>query len=140
MKPSEFVFNDKISNRDKFGAFVRARRLDLGLSVRELAEKMGVSAAYLSDIERGNRMAPVEHLNQMAELLCVDESEIQFFVDLSGCTHSNWPEINEYLAGSKVARQAIRLARDNGMSGEEFLTLVNSIGDKKQVIEIEQER
>ena len=51
MKASEVVFNDKISNRDKFGTFVRNRRMELGISVRDFAESLGLSAAYISDIE-----------------------------------------------------------------------------------------
>lgn len=34
---------------------MRARRLAAGRSLRETAKRMGLSAAYLSDLERGNR-------------------------------------------------------------------------------------
>ena len=140
MKPSEFVFNDKISNRDKFGEFVRARRIELGISLRDLAEMLGITPAYLSDIERGNRRAPLEYLEQLAALLAIEESELEFFVDLSGCTHKNWPEINEYLASNKSARTAIRLARDKGLSDEEFLNMVLNMAKDSQQVEVELER
>lgn len=140
MKPSEIVFNDKISNRDKFGVYVRDRRKDLGVSLRELAEKLGISAAYLSDIEKGNRKAPLEHLEQLAVLLQVEENEMEFYFDLSGCTHSNWPEINEYLAQNKSAREAVRLARDKGLTEEEFLRFVDGLGEKKESTENEPEK
>lgn len=140
MKPSEIVFNDKISNRDKFGTYVRERRKELGVSLRETAENLGISAAYLSDIEKGNRKAPLEHLERLAVLLQVEESEIEFFVDLSGCTHSNWPEINEYLAQNKSARDAIRLARDKGLTEEDFLKLIDDMGTGKETVETEPEK
>ena len=132
MKPSEIVFNDKISNRDKFGTYVRERRTELGITLRDLAERLNVSAAYMSDIEKGNRKAPVSHLEQMLIELAVEPEEIEFFLDLSGCTHSNWPEINEYLASCKGARDAVRLARDMGLSEQKFLELVNKIGSEKE--------
>lgn len=137
MKPSEVVFNDKISNRDKFGTFVRNRRLELGISVRDFAESLGLSPAYISDIERGNRMAPVEHLEQIATILKLEEGDMEFFIDLSGCSHSNWPEINEYLAKNKSAREFVRLARDKGMSGEEFLEAVNKMMAESESSETE---
>ncbi len=137
MKASEVVFNDKISNRDKFGTFVRNRRTELGISLRDFAECLGITPAYLSDIERGNRKAPTDHLEQIAILLGLDESEMEFFIDLSGCSHSNWPEINEYLAKNKSARDFVRLARDKGMSGEEFLAAVNKMIEENKGSEIE---
>ena len=138
MKPSEIVFNDKITNRDKFGYYVRERRLELGITLRSLAESLGISPAYLSDIEKGNRMAPLDHLESMAMLLAVEEDEEDFFIDLSGCSHSNWPEINEYLSKTKGAREALRLARNMGMSGEEFFEIVSQMAkesknDKTQI-------
>ncbi len=132
MKPSEVVFDKNIPNRDKFGHYVRERRLELGLKVRDLAEKLGISPAYLSDIEKGNRMAPLERLEQFASLLSVSEEEMDFFVDLSGCSHSNWPEINDYLSKNKGARDAIRLARDLGMSDEEFFDIVTIMAREKE--------
>lgn len=137
MKASEVVFNDKISNRDKFGTFVRNRRTELGISLRDFAESLGITPAYLSDIERGNRKAPLEHLEQISVLLGLQESDMEFFIDLSGCSHSNWPEINEYLAKNKSAREFVRLARDKGMSGEEFLQAVNKMMEEGKGSEIE---
>ncbi len=124
MKPSEVVMNDNISNRDKFGFYLRARRSEIGITLREFAEKLHLSPAYISDIEKGNRYAPINYLDQVAELLRVEQEERNYLFDLAGCSHSNWPDINEYLAENPNARKAIRLARDKNMSGEEFLGLV----------------
>ena len=37
------------------GANLRARRQKVGITLRSMATQLGVSAPYLSDIERGNR-------------------------------------------------------------------------------------
>ena len=37
------------------GSNIRVRRQAAGISLREMATRLGVSAPYLSDIERGNR-------------------------------------------------------------------------------------
>ena len=38
-----------------YGTFVRTKRLEAGLSLRALAEKMGVSHVYIGEVERGAR-------------------------------------------------------------------------------------
>jgi len=42
------------------GADVRKCRKSLGVSLRQAAKEMKISAMYLSDIERGNRYPPVD--------------------------------------------------------------------------------
>jgi transcriptional regulator with XRE-family HTH domain len=37
------------------GADLRKRRKERGFSLKEVAERMGISMPYLSDLERGNR-------------------------------------------------------------------------------------
>ena len=37
------------------GSNLRARRQNLGVTLRGMAARLGISAPYLSDIERGNR-------------------------------------------------------------------------------------
>lgn len=38
-----------------FGRFIREKRSEQGLSLNDVAEKIGVSVAYVSDVERGQR-------------------------------------------------------------------------------------
>jgi predicted transcriptional regulator len=40
--------------------WLRAKRERAGLSLRDVAPKVGFSIVYLSDIERGNRACPVK--------------------------------------------------------------------------------
>jgi len=53
------------------GSFIRAQREAAQVSVRQLAEKAGVSNPYLSQIERGLRKPSAEVLNQLAKALRV---------------------------------------------------------------------
>ena len=39
----------------EFGDFISKRRLELNMTLRGFAKELGVSAPYLSDIEKGNR-------------------------------------------------------------------------------------
>lgn len=51
------------------GSFIRAQREAAQVSVRQLAEKAGVSNPYLSQIERGLRKPSADVLNQIAKAL-----------------------------------------------------------------------
>ena len=53
------------------GGFIRSQREIAQVSVRQLAEKAGVSNPYLSQIERGLRKPSAEVLNQIAKALRV---------------------------------------------------------------------
>ncbi len=53
------------------GSFIRAQREAAQVSVRQLAEKAGVSNPYLSQIERGLRKPSAGVLNQIAKALRV---------------------------------------------------------------------
>ena len=51
------------------GSFIRSQREAAQVSVRQLAEKAGVSNPYLSQIERGLRKPSAEVLSQIAKAL-----------------------------------------------------------------------
>jgi transcriptional regulator with XRE-family HTH domain len=56
------------------GSFIRTQREAAQVSVRQLAEKAGVSNPYLSQIERGLRKPSADVLNQIAKALRVSEA------------------------------------------------------------------
>lgn len=48
---------------------IRSRRLHLGMTQAEMAEKMGVAQAYISDLESGRKRPLVDTLALIAEVL-----------------------------------------------------------------------
>jgi transcriptional regulator with XRE-family HTH domain len=67
-------------NRDwvaaRLGPRVRARRLELGLTLRELARRTGVSPSCVSQIERGLRPPSVGTLRALASELDISAAEL----------------------------------------------------------------
>ncbi len=63
------IMMSKDVDKNTFGAFVRECREEKGYSVRSFAKLLGCSAAYLSDIEKGNRYAPKKYLDKIFEVL-----------------------------------------------------------------------
>lgn len=51
------------------GSFIRSQRETAHVSVRQLAERSGVSNPYLSQVERGLRKPSADVLNQIAKAL-----------------------------------------------------------------------
>lgn len=97
-------------NVDKhtFGAFVRECRKERGYSVRSFAKLIGCSAAYLSDIEKGNRYAPKKYMNKIFEALGFLEEDRQDFEDLAAATRGFlYEDINSYLGQHPLARIAL---------------------------------
>lgn len=60
-----------------FGDHLRKLRDARDFSLRELAEKVGVSAAFLSDVELGRRFPSDEKIEALAHALSVDPAELR---------------------------------------------------------------
>lgn len=65
----------------RLGRVVAARRASVGLSVRELAHRLGVARGWVSGLENGRFLDPgAEKLAQLAEVLDIDPAEIDRIV------------------------------------------------------------
>ena len=61
-----------------FGETVRSRRLEKRITLREMGRKLGVSAAYVSDIELGRRNAPLgDLLSKIADALGLSRDDLE---------------------------------------------------------------
>ncbi|HKQ03562.1 MAG TPA: helix-turn-helix transcriptional regulator [Blastocatellia bacterium] len=52
--------------KERFGAAVRKRRHELGISQEKLAERSGLHRTYVADIERGIRNVSIENVEKLA--------------------------------------------------------------------------
>ena len=67
-----------------FGSFVRERRKEKGLSLRELAARLGLSLVYMSNIDTDRRPAPTqEYLDRMAAEFALGMEEYELLLDLA---------------------------------------------------------
>ena len=115
-----------------FGEYVKQRRERLGMTMRELAERVRISPAYLCDIEKGNRKPPEKFLATFADALCISDSEERnLFYDCAGISkNGQHTDINSYIEGLPSARMALRTARDKKFTDEDWLQLVEYIKSK----------
>ena len=93
-----------------FGKFIRDMRNYKGVSLRSLALQIGISAAYLSDIEHSNRLPPQNKnlLRKISDVLEMDDEQHEYLIFLSKI--SRFEDIEIYLKKVPVAQYALRIA------------------------------
>lgn len=62
--------------RRTFGENLRKRRIQLGLSQEELAERAGLHRTYVGSVERGERNVSLENIVRLAEAVGADPSDL----------------------------------------------------------------
>lgn len=73
----------------EIGQRIRNYRLDHKISQEELAEKCGLHATYIGQIERGEKNATIESISKIASGLSVPMSTL--FEKLDSCSNDNKP-------------------------------------------------
>lgn len=118
----------------EFGAYIARKRIEKDVKLKPIAEKLGVSVTYLSDIIKGRRNPPdKEGLEALAISLDLDENERNEMFDLAGRERSQVsPDLPEYIMDENIpsARVALRRAKNGGL-GDDFWQEVNQIIDKR---------
>ena len=118
----------------EFGAFIARKRLEKDIKLKPIAERLGVSVTYLSDIIKGRRNPPdIDGLEAIAAALNLDENERNEMFDLSGRERNQVsPDLPEYIMDEALpsARVALRRAKSQSL-GDDFWQEVNKIIDKR---------
>lgn len=128
MNLSEIIRNNEVDDRT-FGKYVKERREALGMSIRGLASELKVSAAYISDIEKGNRYAPSQgKLDKLIEVLRIPEEYRVAFNDLASATHGfTYEDINPYLGRTAIARKALRRADELNLPESYWVSFIEQM-------------
>ncbi len=118
-----------MNNKPKFGQFISEKRQKLSMESQELAKALGISNAYLSQLEKGIRTHPsAELLDKMAKILYLNKAEKETMYDLyAEASGQVSPDIAEYVAENKIVRQAIRAARDANAADEDWKQFIEQL-------------
>lgn len=108
-----------------FGKFIKNKRVLHGKSVRSFADEIGISAAYLSDVENGNRYPPQKYLSVLIDKLGLSTEEMEIFYDLVGQESGSYVDINIYLKDNENARKALRLAMQKNMTSFDWQKVID---------------
>ena len=105
---------------ETFGQHIRELRQAAGLSLRELARRVGITAPYLSDIESGYRHPADKNLAALATHLGTTEEDLRRF-DPRPPTKEMERLIDENPAYSLAFRQVVEAVRDQGIDPKDML-------------------
>ena len=99
--------------KKKFGELVKQYRGNKTLKV--LGDEIGVTAAYLSDIEKGNRFPTKNIMDKFIDIFKLEGEERNFFYDAVAKESSNNKvsgDIAEYIMENELLRKFIRIAQN----------------------------
>ena len=115
--------------KKKFGSYIRELRIKNEIGQRELADKIGIAASYLNDIEKEKRAAPkYAVIKKLSTLLKVN---IDYLNDLAGISKGNVaPDIGEYIENNPKIVSLIRSIKDSNLNEDEIEKIENSLNKK----------
>jgi transcriptional regulator with XRE-family HTH domain len=117
----------KLTHMEGIGPFIRRRRDELDLSLRELAKRLDCSPAFISDIELGRRHPSDKVLLEMARILKVKIEELR-----ETDVRAPIDEIKRITQDDPTFALAFRTVIDKNISANDLLEFVRKKeGEKK---------
>lgn len=116
-----------------FGEFLQKKREEKQITLRKMAELLGFSAPFLSDVEKDQRNPPdMEKLSMLAEILQLSEEDKSLMLDLAGRKRNSVaPDLPGYIMERDYVSAALRTARDLDAGEEEWLQFVEELKKRK---------
>lgn len=113
-----------------FGYRLSFLRKKEGLSIRSFASKIGVSASYVNDVEKGKR-APfiAERMLHCKHVLKLTDEEFEELCEAAAAWKADKiaPDLVQYLNNTSSARTAIRHAMKKQISQEKWAAVIKLI-------------
>ena len=116
-----------------FGEFIKDKRLQAHITLRSFAESLGVSAPYVTDVEK-DRKNPFnnELLEKAATILHLDDDEKVKMYDLAGEKRNEIaPDIPDYIMQRGYVSAALRTARDLDADEADWQRFVDELKKRK---------
>lgn len=121
---------NKYSN---FGEFLQKKREEKKVTLRKMADMLGFSAPFLSDVEKDRRNPPEkDKLDMIVNILGLSEEEKDLMFNLAGRRRNTVaPDLPEYIMKRDYVSSALRIARDLNASEEEWMAFVEELKKRK---------
>ena len=132
-KKSENREKVKIMMYANFGEFISKKRVEKKITLRKMADMLGVSAPFLTDVEKDRRNPfDMEKLTQLAQILNLSKEENAQMLDLAGKKRNAVaPDLPEYIMERDYVSAALRTARDLDAGEEEWNQFVEELRKRK---------
>ena len=116
-------------NATDFGQFISEQKHKHSLQSKELAEILGISIGYLSQLEHGKRVCPdQELLKKMIEVFNLNEEECCMIFDLyEKASGKLSPDIVEYVQSKEIVKKALRAAKAANATDSDWEMFIDTI-------------
>ena len=116
-----------------FGEFLQRKRTEKQITLRKMAEMIGITAPYLTDIEKDRRNPPVmEKLELISQILMLYDEDKTTMYDLAGKKRNSVaPDLPDYIMEHDYVSAALRTARDLDASEADWLKFVEELRQRK---------
>ena len=120
-------------NDQSFGEFLQTKREQQKITLRQLAEKLDLSAPFLSDVEKGRRNSlDMDRLIMLKQILNLSDDEYETMLNLAGKQRKTVaPDLPEYIMERDYVSAALRTARDLDAGEEEWQRFVEELKNRK---------
>lgn len=118
------------SGRENFGRLLEKKRKEKDISMRCLAMKLGISAPYLFEVEKGRKPPlSLERILLASRILLLNKEEETWLLDLAGRAKKSAvaPDLPAYINANAIVREALRTARDLGADEADWQRFTNRI-------------
>ena len=116
-----------------FGEFLQRKRTEKQITLRKMAEMIGITAPYLTDIEKDRRTPPeMEKLELISQILMLNDEDKTTMYDLAGKKRNSVaPDLPDYIMEHDYVSAALRTARDLDASEADWLKFVEELRQRK---------
>lgn len=120
-------------NNQNFGEFLQTKREQQKITLRQLAEKLDLSAPFLSDVEKGRRNSlDMDRLVMLRQILNLSDEEYETMLNLAGKQRKTVaPDLPEYIMERDYVSAALRTARDLDAGEAEWQRFVEVLKNRK---------
>lgn len=116
-----------------FGDFLYQKRIENKITMRQMADELGVSPVFISDIEKDRRNPfDVNRLKQLVSFLNLTDEERDLMYDLAGKKRNEVaPDLHDYITENDYVSAALRTCRDLEVGEEEWARMVEELKQRK---------
>lgn len=116
-----------------FGEFINKKRVEKKITLRKMADMLGVSAPFLTDVEKDRRNPfDMEKLKLLAQILDLTPEDNEIMYNLAGKKRNTVaPDLPEYIIERDYVSAALRTARDLDAGEEEWMKFVEDLKKRK---------
>ncbi len=117
-----------------FGSFIYKKRTQKHISLRGLANMIGVSAVYVSSMEKGKRAAPTYPvLMKIADVLMLSKEEKVLMLDLAAKSKKSLSlaeDLLKYINSNQIVHKALRTAKKCNATDEDWQNFIDTLSEK----------